>query len=347
MAKMSFLNFAFGQLKPVPPVETADLTGKTVMVIGANTGIGYEATKHFVLMKAARVILACRNKEKGEAAVERIKNETRLYHSDVELKLVDLSSFASVIAFVDEVEKEGGRLDIVVANAGMAAGSYRPTSDGYESTLQVNCLSLFLVAFRLLPLMMKTAKDFATHPRFVLVSSEVHFWAKIPSKVLHEADTYKVMSSKEYFDKYGTERYPESKLFDILFHRALSSHLGPNSPIIVNGVNPGFCHSELAREVSGIQAIMMWTMKVFLARTPEQGARQLVYAALGGQTGDGEVEEKLRGAYVSTANVEEPSDFVIGEEGKVVQEKLWKEVVEILEKVDPRVEAIVKEYCVA
>ncbi|KAG6848066.1 hypothetical protein H0H93_003712, partial [Arthromyces matolae] len=117
MAKMSFLTFAAGQLRPVPPVETADLTGKTVMVIGANTGIGYEATKHF---------------DKGDAAVQRIEKETG--SKAAELKLVDLSSFSSVIAFVDEVEKDGGRLDIVVANAGMASSTYRATSDGYEST---------------------------------------------------------------------------------------------------------------------------------------------------------------------------------------------------------------------
>ncbi|KAG6818522.1 hypothetical protein H0H93_004324, partial [Arthromyces matolae] len=134
---------------------------------------------------------------------------------------------------------------------------------------------------------------------------------------------------------------------DILFHRSLSSHLGPNSPLIVNGVNPGLCHSELARDVKGIQAIVIWILKLFLARTPEQGARQLVYAALGGETGDGQVEEKFRGAYVSSAQVKEPSDFVIGEEGKVVREKLWQEVVDILEKVDPKVEQIVRKYCVA
>ncbi|KAG6835246.1 hypothetical protein H0H93_003571, partial [Arthromyces matolae] len=277
MAKLSFLQFVRGQLRSIPPVEKADLTGKTVMVIGANTGIGYEAAKHFVLMKAARVILACRNKEKGDAAIERIKKATG--YNTAELKIVDLSSFSSVIAFVDQVEKEGGRLDIVVANAAMASPNYNLTSDGYEST-----------------------RD---------------------------------------------GRYPESKLLDILFHRALSSHLGPHSPIIVNGVNPGLCHSELTRDVGGIPAVILWIMRAILARTPEQGARQLVYAALAGKIENGEVEEKFRGAYMSAAKVEEPSDFVIGEEGKVVQEKLWKEVLDILEKVDPKVEGIVREYCVA
>ncbi|KAG6842754.1 hypothetical protein H0H93_003591, partial [Arthromyces matolae] len=110
---------------------------------------------------------------------------------------------------------------------------------------------------------------------------------------------------------------------DTFFYRALSSHLGPNSPLIINGANPGLCHSELNRDATGIQALVMWTLKGLLGRTPEQGARQLVYAALGGETEKGEVEDNLRGAYVSAGKVEEASDFVIGEEGKAVQEKLW------------------------
>ncbi|KAG6808929.1 hypothetical protein H0H93_016334 [Arthromyces matolae] len=132
MGKLSTLDFVWEQLTPVPPVETADLTGKTVMVIGANTGIGYETTKHFATMKPARLILACRSKEKGAAAIQRIEKETG--YKSAELKLVELSSFSSVIAFADKLEKEGGRMDIVIANAGMGSEVYKPTLDGYESS---------------------------------------------------------------------------------------------------------------------------------------------------------------------------------------------------------------------
>ncbi|KAG6808152.1 hypothetical protein H0H93_000509 [Arthromyces matolae] len=106
------------------------------MVIGANTGIGFEATKHFARMKPARLILACRSKEKGEAAIQRIQKETG--YRAAELWIVDLSVFSSVIAFADAVEKDGGRLDIVVANAGIASLAYSVTTDGYESTLNVS-----------------------------------------------------------------------------------------------------------------------------------------------------------------------------------------------------------------
>ncbi|KAG6822899.1 hypothetical protein H0H93_004621 [Arthromyces matolae] len=77
-----------------------------------------------------------------------------------------------------------------------------------------------------------------------------------------------------------------------------------------------------------------------IARTTEQGSRQLVYAAVGGAGN----EDQLRGSYISVARVSEASDFAIGPDGHVVQEKLWNEVMEILGKVDPRVEDISRKY---
>jgi hypothetical protein len=82
MARMTLSQFISGQLEKVPPLVTADLTGKTVMVVGANTGLGFEAAKHFARMNAGRLILACRSPSRGKAAAERkllfSKNESRL-----------------------------------------------------------------------------------------------------------------------------------------------------------------------------------------------------------------------------------------------------------------------------
>ncbi len=70
MAKKSMLGWAKDQYTKVPPVVKVDLSGKTVIVVGANTGIGYEAAKHFALMNPGRLIMACRSKERGQAAVD-------------------------------------------------------------------------------------------------------------------------------------------------------------------------------------------------------------------------------------------------------------------------------------
>jgi FlaA1/EpsC-like NDP-sugar epimerase len=71
MARLTILQILREQLQRVPPLVTVDLTGKTVMVVGANTGLGFEASKHFARMNAARLILVCRSPIKGKAAVER------------------------------------------------------------------------------------------------------------------------------------------------------------------------------------------------------------------------------------------------------------------------------------
>lgn len=71
MTKKGFLNLICDQLSTVPPVVNVDLRGKTVVVVGANTGLGFEAVKHFARMNAGKLILACRSQEKGEAAIQR------------------------------------------------------------------------------------------------------------------------------------------------------------------------------------------------------------------------------------------------------------------------------------
>jgi NAD(P)-dependent dehydrogenase (short-subunit alcohol dehydrogenase family) len=154
--KKTTLGFVCDQFTRVPPVAATDLSGQTVIVVGANTGLGFEATKHLARMNPGRLILACRNKEKGAAAaystyyllnlvdpshswVERvlkvfteIREETRC--QSVELQILDLSKFSSVIAFADNFLKDGSRLDLLVANAAVLTKTYKTTDDGWEES---------------------------------------------------------------------------------------------------------------------------------------------------------------------------------------------------------------------
>lgn len=149
MGRLTILEFIYGQLAKVPPVVTVDLTGKTVMVVGANTGLGFEASKHFARMNPARLVLTARSPSKGRAAVERrfipsrkqititlkphlgIKQETGC--QSVELGNLDLSRFSSVKEFADKFLKDEGRLDILVQNAAVSPAGYEESSDGWES----------------------------------------------------------------------------------------------------------------------------------------------------------------------------------------------------------------------
>jgi retinol dehydrogenase-12 len=150
MAKFSWLRLIRRQYTAAQPVLRADLTGQTVVVTGSNVGLGLETAKHFARMGPKRLVLACRNKAKGEAALAReshargrfassdslgvseLKKETGF--EAAELMILDMSTFASVQTFVDAFEAAHERLDILVLNAAVAMLSYEASADGWEST---------------------------------------------------------------------------------------------------------------------------------------------------------------------------------------------------------------------
>ncbi|KAJ6540465.1 hypothetical protein B0H19DRAFT_1175721 [Mycena capillaripes] len=331
-------DFVRDQYARQPSVCKADLTGKTIVVLGANTGLGFEAAKHFGTMNPGRLVLACRSQSRGQAAMEELNAATG--YSKAELRIIDLADFKSTIQFADKFQYDGGRLDILVANAALVATRYKATDDGWETALQVSSLSTPLLALRLLPMMLKTAREHSTLPRLVVVSSEVHYWARIEKKLSDNADMLKTLGSAEYCTPTNmASRYLLTKLLNILFVRALNARLPPSTPLIVNAVNPGLCRSELTRDFSGITATFDALTSWLFAYPAEIGGRALVWAALGGLNPDA-----LRGAYLHRSQVTEPSDLVVSQEGARVQDRYWDELIEILGEVDPRVRMIVEEH---
>ncbi|KAJ7760692.1 hypothetical protein DFH07DRAFT_816410, partial [Mycena maculata] len=302
--QLSIWGLIKGQFKKQPPVVNADLTGKTVLVLGASAGLGLEAAKRFARMNPGRLILACRNQSKGQAAADtghayiHIELKADTGYKNAELWIIDLADFDSVRRFADKFDKEGGRLDILVENAAVAKVTYEPTKDGWESSLQVNCLSTPLVAILLLPHMMRTAQEHSTVPRTV-----VH--ASIPKRVL-ESGNIRAAQTAARPGKIMRASYMVTK--------PLNERLG-TAPLIVNAVHPGFCVSELRRDLSG---------------PAMEGGRRLVHGAVGMP----ENPDKLRGEYLNY-------DFEISQKA---QDQIWDELVETLGKVDPRVLTVVNKY---
>jgi len=334
----SFFQSLRQQLATVPPVEPEDLSGKTVVVTGANVGLGFEAAKHFARMNPDRIILGCRSKERGEAAATKLKAETG--YGSAELWIIDLARISSVVDFTERFEKDGGRIDILLLNAGITPSEGQQlTADGYEPTFQVNNLCTSLLALRLLPIMLRSAEKHHTLPRLVVVSSGVHYWAKLDKDVFDSPTGLVKFGKLEFSEIEAYNRYGDSKLLNVFFARGLGEGLR-DKPLIVNAVDPGFCHSELARHITGVRAWIMWLRKILLARTTEQGSRQLVWACIGGKDNI----DQLRGAYISSMQVREPSDAVVSEEGKGAQAKLWDALIDELVKKDPPVREIVEKY---
>ncbi|KAG2354399.1 short-chain dehydrogenase [Suillus spraguei] len=344
--KLSFLDHVLNQWSPLPPVETADLSGKTVLVVGANVGIGLEASKHFARMQPARLIIACRSEAKGKATLTEIERETG--YNGCELWIVDLANFASVTAFADKFKKEGGDLHILVMNAAVALPVYQPTIDGWETTLQVNYLATSLLSLLLIPQLVAAGRKSSTPSRMVIVSSSVLYWIT-PSKELKTSlKPLETLGSEEWCTaNHMQSRYSESKLLNLFFVRALTERLQTITPVSAVAVTPGFCYSQLRRfwyeETFSFTKIALAIQERLLAWTPEQGSRQLVFAAVGGRDN----EENMKGGYISRARPVEVSDFVLSEEGHKMQDNVWNETINILNGISDKIGPIVRDYVVA
>ncbi|KAJ8074046.1 hypothetical protein PM082_012337 [Marasmius tenuissimus] len=322
------------QTKGMPPaVEGVSLTGQVVILTGANTGLGFEAAKHFATRGPAKLILVCRNEQRGQDAVNRLKTATGFEH--VELWTTDLSSFESVKSVKDKIDQLD-RLDILVENAGVALNTHEVTKDGWETTLQVNVLSTALRIILHLPKLVETAKKFPdTVPRIVYVTSGAHYIRTISPEVIDASNTLKVINDD--FEGVKDKRYSESKLLAQSFMRALQTHL---PTVTCCSVNPGFCESDLCRHATGERAETIRKMKAESAYTSEEGSRQLLYAAIG----ERDKEDQVRGSYLGYSEISECSDFLLGEEGQKLEAKLWKEILEVAGSVDDGVKELIKKY---
>ncbi|KAK0214683.1 hypothetical protein EDD85DRAFT_917266 [Armillaria nabsnona] len=335
MAPRTHEQWVADQTRPVPAVVTVGLSGKTLILIGANTGLGFEAATHFARMNPARFVLTARDEVKGKEALAQIQADTG--YSKAELWIIDLAKFSSVIAFADKAERELDRLDVLVENAGMMTSVYEQV-EGWEKTMHMNNLGPGLLAIRMIPKMLETARKHLVTPRLVVVASDVHYWTKIEKDVIVSPGILAKLSDKEYCTKEVMDhRYHDSKLLNILFARALQLHV---TAITINSVTPGLCFSGLGSDGPAEQAERLRTRRQEYAFTTEEGSRQLVYGAVGSL----DDKEKLRGKYICMSEVVEESDFVISEDGKIIQDKVWDEMLEIFGRVDPKVLEVVKAY---
>ena len=190
----------------------AMLKGKTILITGANTGLG-KATALDLAKREARVILACRSLQKGHKAAEEIRSVVR--GAVLVVMHLDLSSLASVRKFAEEFSSVEGKLDILINNAGVYMDSPQATTqDGFELHFGVNHLGHFLLTNLLLDLLERSSPS-----RIVIVSSSLAKRARI--------DFDNIYGEKGYMgkqDRMGGP-YAQSKLANLLFAHELNKRL--------------------------------------------------------------------------------------------------------------------------
>lgn len=316
------MGFFYSQLFQSLPYPTGSYSGKTVVVTGSNVGLGKEAARHFVRMGASKLILAVRSLDKGSDAKGDIESTTGCGKGIIEVWELDMASYASVQKFAECVEKQLDRVDIFLANAGIAPAKYK-TAEENESSITVNVVSTFLLAALVMPKLKSTAKSFQTRPTFTITSSVVHAHSTLPQRFAPDGQLLATVNDKATAEKYWNDMYPISKLLEVFGVRALAEkHPASTFPVTINCVNPGLCHSELGRDVPSIGFTLI---KLVLARSTEVGSRTLVHAASSGA--------ESHGMYMDDCGIGAPAPFVTSEEGKVAQGRVWDELEKKLEAI--------------
>lgn len=167
----SFIEFLQSQLFTEVPVPTKKFTGQTIIVTGSNTGLGLEAARRFVLLEAARVILAVRSIPKGKEAAARLEESTGT-KGVVEVWELDLTSYASVQTFAKQ-SRSLERLDVLVNNAGVMMYNF-VLAEKDDSLITVNAVSPLLLSMLLLPKMRETSLKYAKETVITFVGSLGH-----------------------------------------------------------------------------------------------------------------------------------------------------------------------------
>jgi NAD(P)-dependent dehydrogenase (short-subunit alcohol dehydrogenase family) len=234
------------------------MSGKVVLITGANSGIGKIAAQEIAKM-GAQVVMLCRDKERGEAARQEVIKFSG--NDKVELLLVDLSSQKSIREGAEEFLKTHDKLHVLINNAGAANGKPAKTVDGIELTFAVNHLGYFLLTNLLLNVIKKSEPA-----RIVSVSSEGQKSGKI-----HWDD---INFDKKYND---LDVYCQSKLANIMFSNELSRKLqGTN--VTSNSLHPGVVKTQFGMNTGGTIGFMAKAIRPFEI-SPEKGAITTVYLA--------------------------------------------------------------------
>lgn len=282
-----------------------DQTGRRILITGANSGIGYPAARELA-RAGAHVVVAARDRVRGEAAIARLKSEVP--EGRLELGLLDLASLASVREFAARELDRGLPLDILVNNAGVMAPPKRlETKDGFELQFGTNVLGHFALTGLLMPAIelaiTKSAGRLPQAPRVVFLASIAHKRGQIRFDDLQSTRSYNPMGS-----------YQQSKLADLMISFELDRRLkAKGSPILSVAAHPGVANTNLFHNGdfnSPERAVRRFVGSLFdlFLNSEAEGALPTIYAAVspeaqgGGYYGPKGFQE-MRGGDVGDATV--------------------------------------------
>ncbi len=258
------------------------MKGKTVVITGANSGIG-KATAMALAKKGAHIYMVCRNRRRAEQARQDIIKITK--NTNIDLLLCDLSSQGSIESFGMVMRDRLEKIDVLINNAGAVYGTRKLSLDGIELTFALNHVGYFLVTHYLLDLVRK-GKD----KRIINVASVGH-------KSVKQVNFDDLQNEKNYKQ---LRVYCESKLYNIYFTQVLSEKLKKEG-ITVNCLHPGVVSTNFGNTANWyFRNIMMPIGRKFMI-SPEKGAETSIYLASSPKV------KEITGKYFDKMKVVEPT----------------------------------------
>lgn len=269
------------------------MTGKTVIITGGNCGIG-KATAMELAKRKARVIIACRDLDKANAAAKDIRS--KVDQGELIVKQLDLASFQSIREFAKEVTRDEQHVDVLINNAGVYQCPLSRTEEGLEMQMGVNHFGHFLLTNLLMDKLKSSAPS-----RVVVVSSGLSKYGKID---------FTNLNSEVEYDK--SAAYNNSKLANNLFARELARRVA-GSEVSIYCLRPGMVWTDLGRHdpLPFVLKVLAW----LLVKSPYEGCQTVVHCAVA------EELEGVNGEFYADCKKEKWSDVSMDDENAW---KLWE-----------------------
>ncbi|MCJ1358221.1 MAG: hypothetical protein MMC33_008220 [Icmadophila ericetorum] len=298
---------------PRPPSDVS-LASKTILITGANRGLGFAATRTLLLLGAGKLIFPVRCIPKGEAARAKLLADPEVQASNanatIEILHLDLQNYSSILECVRQVERmcdddvdlldlgEKARktrkqgLDALILNASASyfSSEFKATCNGHERMLQVNYLSNALLAISLLPLLKATAAMKGTPTRITWMGSSRYRYhtlnngSKIQAVLKEENSVLGYMDDKARWEREKWIRYNDTKLFAALFVRELAARISSDE-VIVNMCCPSMANTGITDDLPRLVWVMMKAIVAVHARSRQEGGWVIVRAGVGKEIG--------------------------------------------------------------
>ena len=292
--------------------DIPDLSGKTIIVTGGNSGLGFETVKSFSA-KGSETILTCRDPEKGKFAKEKILEEYP--NAQINVMNLDLADLKSIHSFVGKIEEQYPKINVLLNNAGIIC-PYKKTKDGFEIQIGTNHLGHFALTGLLLHLLKNTKGS-----RVVNVSSIGHKFGKLDfDNFMFEKGGYAIMKA-----------YGNTKLSNLLFTYELQRRFEKfNVNCIAVAAHPGISKSNLAKYVTKkLGYKIVFGISSVMSQSPSIGALPEIRASVdplvkGGDYFGPDGFQEWRGYPVKVKSNDASQDLANAEKLWEVSEKLTK-----------------------